>query len=155
MERSGIKSTTLLSITQGENKENVVNEETRGKAEDTVELTNWWEHYWQRRLRVMNVPRIYPKGADRKDPEMVKLNKQMDRKLLGEIERFWKFRAKNVLRLVLLHFRRRERLSVAFSFFRFRIATGEAKMSHVIQQRHRYAYSKAFTVTTSDRVGGP
>lgn len=26
-------------------------------------------------------------------------------------------------------------------------------MQFIIQQRHRYAYSKAFTVTTSERIG--
>ena len=55
------------------------------------------------------------------------MKRQMDRKLLNEIERFWKFRARNVLRLALLHNRRRERLTLAFSFFRFRIAAGEAR----------------------------
>ena len=92
-----------------------------------AKLGDWREHYWARRSRVLTVPRIFPKGAEKKDLEMVKLNRQMDRKLLNEIERFWKFRARNVLRLALLHNRRRERLTLAFSFFRFRIAAGEAR----------------------------
>ena len=124
------------------------NKENEGEAEQD----NWWDHYWQRRCRALVMPRIFPKGAEKKDTELVKLHKQMDRKLLNEIERFWRFRAKNVLRLTLLHYRRRQRISVAFSFFRFKVATSEAKVQFIIQQRHRYAYSKAFTVTTSERI---
>lgn len=87
----------VTSLEPGANKEN----------EGVEQNDNWWSHYWERRSNAMVMPRIYPKGAEKKDSDLVKLHKQMDRKLLNEIERFWRFRAKNVLRLTLLHYRRR------------------------------------------------
>ena len=48
------------------------NKENEGEH---VEGDNWWNHYWQRRSRALVMPRIFPKGAEKKDTELVKLHK--------------------------------------------------------------------------------
>ena len=48
-----------------------------------------------------------------------------------ESEKFWRFRATNVLKMVQLHVRRRARLAAAFAFMKFKNQTMRAAVTEL------------------------
>ena len=55
--------------------------------------------------------------------------------LEADIATFWKFRARNTLRLMHLHSSRRQRMLQAFAFQRFKVQTMRLTIQRVLQSR--------------------
>jgi len=87
-----------------------------------AENTDWFQLYWQTK-------RMDYYQAEIGSAEQLR---SVAKRLEGEIGSFWKFRARNTLRLMQLHSGRRNRMLCAFAFQKFKVQTMKATLQKVL-----------------------
>jgi len=88
-----------------------INEINEASIEEQGE--DWFNTFWQRKRTDLSM------GEANNSRELMVMQAQLD----ADLEKFWKFRATNIMKLMQLHMHRRARMIAAFGFMRFKSQT--------------------------------
>ena len=86
---------------------------------------DWFQVYWQKKRG-----EYFDENSDANEQI-----RDVAIKLEGDVASFWKFRARNTLRLMQLHSARRSRMLHYFAFQRFKVQAMRATVAKVIAER--------------------
>eukprot|EP00347_Sterkiella_histriomuscorum_P019040 403343196 len=110
-------------------------------------VMDWFDQFWTKKSRELNI-----ETYRRMNGEQLYLGNLA---LQNDMERFWKFRSQNILRMINLHMKRRARILLAFSFQQYKYQTQKAKVQFIleikenVQNRGIQHHQKQYSITDS------
>lgn len=89
-----------------------------------IPVMDWFESFWVKKSRELDIDTY-----KRMNGEQLYL---ANLALQNDMEKFWKFRCQNVIRMVNLHMKRRARLLLAFSFQQYKYQVQKSKVQLIL-----------------------
>ncbi|CDW86500.1 UNKNOWN [Stylonychia lemnae] len=115
-------------------------------------IMDWFDAFWYQKSRQLNIESFKKMNGE----QLFLISQNLE----NELEKFWKFRCLNVIKMVNLHMRRRARLLLAFAFQEYKYQTMKSKVQFILQlkenviniSRHQNNTFQSINVGANDSI---